>query len=249
MSDNKAGIVFALKIFIVCIIFNAIILILSLGLNLIVNDDFTKSVAVISDSASVVIDAGHGGRDGGAVSELGIVEKDLNLSVSTALNDLLKLCGVNTVMTRKDDSLVCDENDPSLKGKLKMTDLKNRLNIAEENPEAIFVSIHMNKFSVEKYSGLQVYFSPNNDNSLVLATSIQNKVVEILQNDNTRKVKKAGSNIFLLDRLSTTAVLIECGFLSNKNEAQRLSDSTYRAQLSLVIADCVLTNLNAAGNN
>ena len=219
MTNNKTNIMFAFKILIICMLFCGILLVLCVGFDFLTRDNSDKSVFSSSDGLAVVIDAGHGGRDGGAVSASGLLEKDLNLSVSFALNDILKLCGVNTVMTRSDDSLVCDESDPSLKGKLKMTDLKNRLNIANENPDALFVSIHMNKFSVEKYSGLQVYFSPNNEQSVTLATSIQNKVAEILQKDNARKVKKAGSNIFLLDRITLPAVLIECGFLSNNSEA------------------------------
>ncbi|MBQ8836790.1 MAG: N-acetylmuramoyl-L-alanine amidase [Clostridia bacterium] len=248
MSDNKVDIIYSLKISLICIAFCVVIFILCVFFNSITQKE-EKTAFAESDIVSVVIDAGHGGRDGGAVSDSGVIEKNLNLAISMTLDDILKLCGINTVMTRENDSLVCDETDPALKGKLKMTDLKNRLNAAEENPNAIFVSIHMNKFSVEKYSGLQVYFSPNNDKSYDLAVSIQNRVTEILQKDNTRKVKKAGSSIFLLDRITSPAVLVECGFLSNREESERLCDSVYQTQLSLVIADCVLTNLNMAGNN
>ena len=130
-----------------------------------------------------------------------------------------------------------------------MTDLKNRLAVAERNPQSVFVSIHMNKFSIEKYSGLQVYYSPNHEASLMLAETIQEKVKATLQPNNDRKVKPAGSNIFLLDRISSPAVLVECGFLSNPAEAQKLTDKTYQTQLSLVLADSILLNLTSAGNN
>ena len=107
----------------------------------------------------------------------------------------------------------------------------------------------MNNFSVEKYSGLQVYYSPNNEYSFDLAKSIQERVTEVLQNENTRKVKKAGSSIYLLYRITSPAVLIECGFLSNLEEAERLSNIDYQMQLSLVFADCVLKNSYHIGNN
>lgn len=247
MSDNKICIYFSIKIFAVCMAFCGIIALWCCCFYAFGKDHVIRVAA--QSFSTVIIDAGHGGRDGGAVGNSGIKEKDLNLQLSCNLEDVLKLCGIETMMTRKDDSLVCDENDPALKGNIKMTDLKNRLKFAESNDDSVFVSIHMNKFSVEKYKGLQVYYSTNNDASLELAKSIQNNVVQILQKDNTRKVKKANSNIFLLDRIEVPAVLIECGFLSNLEEEQLLCDSRYRAELSLLIADGIIANLNRVGNN
>ena len=191
----------------------------------------------------VVIDPGHGGKDGGASSENGVLEKDLNLEVSFALKDILKLCDVNVIMTRETDSLVCNENDIGLKGKIKATDLKNRLEFSAKNPDSIFVSIHMNKFSVEKYKGLQVYYSANNSNSFSLAKSIQDNVTSLLQKDNNRKVKAAGNNIYILNRIEAPAVLVECGFLSNREETELLCDTIYRCKLSIILADSILINL------
>lgn len=193
-------------------------------------------------SETYVLDAGHGGRDGGAVSVEGIPEKDLNLAITMVLRDFLLFCGADVIMTRENDRLVCDETDATLKGKIKMTDLKNRLEIAKSFPQARFVSIHMNNFSVEKYSGLQIYYSKNNSESAALAQATQARVREVLQPQNDRKVKAAGSNIYLLDRMENPAILIECGFLSNYEEANRLTQREYQAQLGILIADCLLVN-------
>lgn len=251
MISERESLVYAGKIFVVCILFSFVLYLLYVlfGYVIPIHVSTIDAAGETLRYTSVVLDAGHGGRDGGAVSKSGIAEKDLNLAVTNVLYDVLTLCGVDTVMTRTEDSLVCDESDPALKGKLKMTDLKNRLAIAESNPNAVLVSIHMNNFPIEKYSGLQVYYSPNNDASLDLAQTVQKNVREALQPDNDRKVKPAGSNIFLLDRISTPAVLIECGFLSNRAEAQKLTDKTYQAQLALVLADSILLNWVQTGNN
>lgn len=251
MSSKKESLIYTVKILIVCMLFSIILYLLYIlfGYAIPMHMSIADAGGVPSMGTSVVLDAGHGGRDGGAVSKSGIPEKDLNFAVTNVLYDILTLCGTDTVMTRTEDSLVCDENDPALKGKLKMTDLKNRLAIAEKEPNSVFVSIHMNNFPIEKYSGLQVYYSPNHAASLDLAETVQDKVREALQPNNDRKVKPAGSNIFLLDRISTPAVLVECGFLSNPAEAQKLTDKIYQTQLALVLADSILLNLTQVGNN
>ena len=199
--------------------------------------------AYTASPVQVIVDAGHGGRDGGATGVTGLVEKNLNLEIATLLHDMLCAAGTKTCMTRTVDSLVCDESDPALRGKLKQTDLKNRAALAEANPGALFVSIHMNNFPVEKYSGLQVYYSPHAEESRVLAASIQANTAALLQPGNTRGIKAAGSNIYLLNRIRTAAVLVECGFLSNRAESACLANGTYRQKLALVLTASVLQNL------
>lgn len=120
-----------------------------------------------------------------------------------------------------------------------MQDLKGRLTVANNNNDAVFVSIHMNKFPIEKYGGLQVYYSPNDKNSYTLAAQIQKDVSSFLQKDNKRTVKKADSSIFLLDKIKTPAVLIECGFLSNIADSNNLDDPEYRLKLSSLIAKSI----------
>lgn len=185
----------------------------------------------------VIIDPGHGGKDGGAVSVTGAHEKQLNLDISLVLSDTLHALGYEVIMTRVDDIELTHTDG----GTRKMQDLLGRHKIARDNPDAVFVSIHMNKFPQEKYSGLQVYYSENDEHSLELARQIQSNVKDYIQQENNRKVKKADSSIFLLHKITSPAVLIECGFLSNNNEAALLDTVEYRAKLSAVIA-CSITN-------
>ena len=181
----------------------------------------------------VIIDAGHGGEDPGAVGENGIYEKDLNLAITLEIGRLLEEKGYIVVYTRTDDRLL-DEDHENIKGIRKISDLKNRCKVAERYPEATFISIHMNSFGSEKYSGLQVYYSDNNSNSRDLANAIQNRVKNDLQPDNKR-LTKAGGDIYLLENMSNTSIMIECGFLTNKSECEKLSRKEYQKQLSFSI--------------
>ena len=160
--------------------------------------------------------------------------------VALLLADMLRANGVDVVMTRTEDILLYDPTD-DYHGRKKMLDLAARLKIGKETPNSIFVSIHMNSFPQEKYSGLQVYYSKNDAESKRIADLIQSNTQTYLQPLNTRKTKGATSSIFLLDRLQTPAVLIECGFLSNYNEAKLLSCAEYRKKLAFVIF-CSLTD-------
>lgn len=176
---------------------------------------------------TVILDPGHGGADGGAVGVNGVYEKELNLSVALGVAALLRDAGVEVVLTRTEDVLLCGD---AAKGHRKEEDLKNRLAVAAADPDALFVSIHMNTFSIPKYSGLQVYYAPT-EGSRALAESIQGTVRRQLQPTNTRRVQAAGSSIYLLDRAVGRAVLVECGFLSNPEECQRLTQKDYQSQL------------------
>lgn len=187
-------------------------------------------------SRTVIIDAGHGGEDGGASSSDGTKEKELNLSVALNLGKMLESNGYRVVYTRSDDSMLYTNGAKNKK----MQDLRNRLKIAEDNEEAIFISIHMNKFSQEKYSGLQVFYSKNNNASGVLAEIIQNNTRKFQQTENNREIKTANSSIFLLHNINNPAVLVECGFLSNAAECEKLKDETYRKEIALVIYSSVI---------
>lgn len=184
--------------------------------------------------STVIIDAGHGGEDGGAVSDCGIVEKNINLDIALMLRDMLKMCGIDVIMTREDDRLLYDRS-VDFHGRKKLLDLNARLNIAQNTANSIFVSIHMNSFTSKKYSGLQAWYSPNNDLSYTLANIIQNNTQKLLQPKNSRKIKSATSSIFILDNITSPAVLVECGFLSNTDEAAMLAEFDYRKQISFII--------------
>lgn len=194
------------------------------------------TVTDVPEVFTVIIDAGHGGEDGGTQSSDGTLEKDINLQISLKLEKLLKLMGYNTVMIRSEDKLIYTGNPDTTRAR-KVSDLNNRLETARLYPDAIFISIHQNYFTQSKYSGAQVFYSPNNENSKLLADSIQSSIISLIQPDNERKIKKSGSDIFLLDRNEIPAVMVECGFMSNPSEALLLKDEDYQKKTALAIAD------------
>ena len=231
------------KIIIRICIFSMILSITALLLCMMFNrvDKNKNTSASPAERPIVILDAGHGGEDGGASSKDGLKEKDLNLDVALTLGNMLEANGISVIQTRTEDRMLYTEYK---KGSLKMQDLKNRLQVSKQNENSIFISIHMNKFSEEKYSGLQVFYSRNSEESAVLANKIQTKVKEYLQNNNDRETKKANSNIYLLDNIDTPEILIECGFLSNSDECTKLSSEEYRKELAGVIYSSVVEFLN-----
>ena len=182
----------------------------------------------------IIIDAGHGGEDPGAIGINGIYEKDVNLDIALTIGEELKAKGYTVVYTRTEDKMLYlpEEN---IKGMRKISDLKNRCKIGAENDNALFVSIHMNSFESSKYSGLQVYYSDNDQESYSLAHSVQNSVKTNLQPDNNRVVK-SGKNIYILKHLVNTSILVECGFLTNVDECAKLCDKDYQKKLASFIA-------------
>lgn len=188
---------------------------------------------------TVIIDAGHGGEDGGAVGVTGLVEKELNLDLAKRLAALLEERGYRVIMTRTEDVLLYDRN-VDYQGRKKALDLAARQAIGDANPDAVFVSLHANTFGEAIYHGLQVWYSPNNPDAAVLAESIRASVTDTLQPDNHRQSKPAGSNIYLLYHLGTPAVLVECGFLSNPTECRALEDDAYRDALALALCEGII---------
>ena len=183
---------------------------------------------------TVVLDAGHGGEDGGAISETGVCEKDINLSIAKKLEALLTSCGISVVMTRTEDVLLYDKT-VDYHGRKKVLDLAARRKIGEETENALFVSIHMNAFPSPKYSGLQVWYSQNSRYSIVLAKSVQELTAQHLQPQNDRRTKPATSAIYLLHHLNCPAILVECGFLSNPTEARQLATEEYQNRLAFIL--------------
>ena len=191
------------------------------------------SSGLLSEKMIIVLDAGHGGEDPGAIGNGGIYEKDLNLEICFFIGKMLEERGYTVVYTRTDDRLLYKPEE-NIKGIRKISDLKNRCEIANNYPNSIFVSIHMNTFGDSRYSGLQVYYGDRKEGSAILADTIQYKVKETLQKENNRKTKP-GEKLYLLENIDCTAVLIECGFLSNKEECEKLSEKEYQKQLSFSI--------------
>ncbi len=195
------------------------------------------------DAPVILIDAGHGGEDGGATGTTGVPEKDLNLALSNSLADLLRGAGYTVVQTRTEDRLLYDAG--TKKGHKKQGDLENRVKYTEKYPNSILVSIHMNTFPLPSCEGTQVWYSQNDERSAVLAKQIQESVRAHLQPDNNRKIKAATSSIYLLRHAKTPAVLVECGFLSTPAECERLCDPVYQKKLALALFDAICENLDA----
>lgn len=184
----------------------------------------------------LVLDPGHGGEDGGAVAVDGTTEKTLNLAVASRMEKIADLLGWDTRMTRTDDTMLYDlYGDFPTGGKKKSYDLKNRLRFAREANATVFCSIHMNQFPSSDCQGLQVYYSPNVPDSQRYATTVQNYAKAYLDPTNQREIKKATSSIYLLHRIETPAILVECGFLSSPTECEKLKDETYQLQLAAVL--------------
>ncbi len=187
-----------------------------------------------TDVPQVIIDAGHGGLDGGAVSPSGLTEAPLNLDISLRVHDLFAFVGVRSILTRTDASSLDYAEDKTTREN-KRADLNARLQIAEENPSCAFLSIHLNKYVQEKYKGAQVFYSPNHADSLQLAACLQEKMRICLDPQNDRRAKLSPDTVFLMNSIRSPAVTIECGFLSNPEETALLDTPAYRLKIAASI--------------
>lgn len=197
----------------------------------------TTGQGVLDTQPCILIDPGHGGTDGGASGSDGTLEKDINLSISRPLADMLRLFGYRVEMTRDTDRSIHDDNLKTIKDQ-KISDMKNRLKLY--NQSRLTISIHENQFPQTQYSGTQIFYSTNDADSLALATSVRESVLRLLQPDNTRELKKATKDIYLLHNAKTPAILVECGFLSNAEELAKLKDPIYQQNMAYAIACGVL---------
>ena len=224
----------------VIIILLFIILILSLTIYTAkTNESFTGVSGNIYNFRTVIVDAGHGGADGGTTGSDGSVEKEINLQIAQKLNRLLCLYGFNVIMTRENDDSIHSDDSATLRQK-KISDIHNRMKIINENPDAIFVSIHQNHFADMSVHGTQVFYSKNNPMSQALAQKIQDSVAQNIQPDNMRQIKKSGTEIYLLYNSKSPSIMVECGFMSNKNDLSLLHDDNYQKKIALSIADGIL---------
>lgn len=198
----------------------------------------SRTVTVISEQLPIprehyfIIDAGHGGEDGGATSCTGRLESAFNLEIALRLNDLMHFLGYDTKMIRTSDISVYT-NGSSIAQK-KVSDLKERVRICNETEGAVLLSIHQNQFSDGRYSGAQVFYA-RTDGSEALAKQLQAAFVHTVNPDSRRSAKKA-DGIYLMEHVDCTGVLIECGFLSNPEEEARLRDGEYQKKLCCIIA-------------
>ncbi len=185
---------------------------------------------------TLVIDPGHGGEDGGATSCTGVLESQINLEISLRLQDLAQLLGYDTKMIRTTDRAVYTQGDTL--AQKKMSDLKNRVKICNETPNALLVSVHQNQFSESRYSGAQVFFPPENETARQLASVMQQVLVQTVNAGSKRQCKKA-DGVYLMEHIQCPGILIECGFLSNPEEEARLRSAEYQKKLCCVIGTVV----------
>lgn len=188
----------------------------------------------------IIVDAGHGGVDGGATSCTGKLESSFNLEISLRLNDLLHLLGYDTRMIRTTDTSVYTRGETIAQKKI--SDLKERVRIINETEKALLLSIHQNNFSDGKYSGAQVFYGKAGQ-SEPLAKALQSVFVSSLNPGSKRQCKKS-EGVYLMEHIDCTGVLIECGFLSNVQEEAKLRTPEYQKKLCCVIAATVSSFLS-----
>jgi len=206
----------------------------------------SRAVTVISANIPlnrehcIVIDAGHGGVDGGATSCTGVLESTYNLDIALRLNDLFRLIGYDTRMIRTTDISVYTKGETIAQKKI--SDLKERVRITNETENALLVSIHQNMFSDSRYNGAQVFYGDMAE-SKHLAETLQAALIHSLNPGSNRQCKK-GTGIFLMEHVTKPAVLIECGFLSNPQEEEKLRSIDYQQKLCCVIASEISSYLS-----
>lgn len=185
-----------------------------------------------------VIDPGHGGEDGGAVSLSGEKESLINLEICRRLDLLLAFCGQQTRMLREEDISLHDSSAQTLREK-KVSDLKNRAALASATPNGVLLSIHQNTFPQSQYHGAQVFFGAETG-SEALAQAIQGSIIRSLDPENQRQAKPVADTIYLMNHVTCPAVLVECGFLSNPQEEENLRSDAYQKALACAITAACL---------
>lgn len=195
---------------------------------------------VIQRKGPLVLDAGHGGEDGGAVSITGTPESEINLSIVLKLRDVLGLYGVDPILLREEDISLHDSGADTLREK-KRSDLKNRVAAVEAVEGGTLLSIHQNTYPSSRYHGAHVFYAPT-EGSQELATHIQSSIKTALQPDNERAVKQIPDTVYIMNHITCPAVLIECGFLTNPEEEALLRSEDYQRQLAAVIAASWVTS-------
>ena len=183
---------------------------------------------------TLIIDAGHGGEDGGAVSITGVPESGINLAIALKMDQILGFYGTAPVLLRSEDISLHDPSAQTLRQK-KVSDLHHRVEVIESIPNATLISIHQNSYPSAKYHGAQVFYS-NEALSLPLAQRTQTLLRDTLDPSNQRVPKPIPETVYLMNHISCRAILVECGFLTNAEEEVRLRTGEYQSKLAAVLA-------------
>lgn len=215
------------------ILFSGILLIaVCINISYKIDDVMVKTVGInnVKTKKTVIIDPGHGGIDVGTVGIDGSLEKNINLSISLDLYDYLMVSGINTVLTRDGDYEVYRAGEKRTK-----SDLYNRMDFINSVPDSILISIHQNHFENEAEWGTQVWFSPNDEISPTLADKILQSVKKNIQPENKRENKVSDNSYYILYKAQKPSVMVECGFVSNRNENNKLQDKEYQKDMAYSI--------------
>lgn len=227
----------------------SVLIVASFALNIFTVSKSVKQASVsVSDAVTVIVDAGHGGEDGGAIGKSGSLEKDINLQFALKVNDYLSFFGINTYMVRTEDRSVGDITLPTIRER-KVSDIRARAALMDLFENSIYLSIHQNEFTQSYVHGTQVFYAPNSEESKNLATVIQKTVCSLTQPDNTKVPKESGTNIYVLYNATKPACLCECGFVSNPEEEKLLLSEDYQRKFSLALSFSVLNYLITEENN
>lgn len=196
-----------------------------------------------NDRKTVIIDAGHGGFDGGATASDGTAEKDINLSVSLKLEQLLTFYGYDVIMLRDTDTAL--NTDGGTTRQKKRSDIMYRYSVMKEHPDSIYLCIHQNNFSASYCHGAQMFYCASTDGSKELAEAMQTSF-KALQPDNDRVIKPCTDDVYLIYHATTTSVLVECGFLSNSDDLVNLKNEEYQMKLAFAISSGLNNYINGS---
>lgn len=200
---------------------------------------FVDSSNVQKAERCIVIDAGHGGDDPGKIGINGALEKDLNLEIARKVESLLRLEGIETVLTRTGSEGLYDAGAENKK----VQDMKRRIEKIEEASPMLTVSIHQNSYPEEYVKGAQVFYYKDSKESENAAKLMQESLKQRLDPQNHREAK-ANASYFLLKKTSSPIIIVECGFLSNKEEAKKLSDPAYQEQVAWAVFMGIMQTVN-----
>ena len=206
----------------------------------------SKNIRNNGGEICVVVDAGHGAPDGGAVGVSGTEEKDINLSIAKKLQEVLEGKGIKVVMTRETDDGIWDEDAETIRQK-KVSDMNNRLQIIKDSGADLFLSIHMNSFTDSKANGLRIFYDKQHPEGEQLAEDIQRSIADVTGAE-TNAVKTADTRLFLMKNPVMMSILVECGFISNAEEEKKLQNDEYRAEIAWAIAESVEKYYNILTN-
>ncbi len=203
---------------------------------------FISNEVDINDAIVIVIDPGHGGRDPGKVGINNALEKDINLSIAKKLKNLLELNDIKVIMTREEDNGLYSEEDSNKK----RADLDNRVDMIHNSKANLAISIHQNSFSEEYVKGAQVFYHTKSEEGKKLAQMLQSQIVDTIADGNHRKAK-SNSSYYMLKKTECPLVIVECGYLSNTNEAELLINEEYQEKMAWAMHLAIMQFIHAGG--